>query len=327
MKKFIALILLFALLTFLLPFAGLLFSDKSPFDGADSEGNSQNPSSAEYKILNETTGAVDTVLVRDFLIGALASEMPLSYNDEALKAQVVAAHTYAEARKAREKSTPTAALLGADFSADPVHHKGYITKEDLQKMWGSEFKTNYAKTASVVDEVIDKLVLYKNAPALTCYFAVSCGNTEFSENVWSEPIPYLIQVDSAGDAAAEGFWQTVTFSAQNMMSLLQAGFSGLNLSSPPESWFGSPVYSAAGYVLTLPVGGAIVSGADFRSRLSLRSACFAIAYSPEKEEFTVTTKGYGHGVGMSQFGANLLAVKGKTYGEILAYYFPGTALG
>ena len=133
-----------------------------------------------------------------------------------------------------------------------------------------------------------------------------------------------MQVDSSFDSSAEGFLSTKTFTAQEMMSALQRGFSGLDLSGDPSGWFGEPVLSAAGYATSVPVGGAVVTGRDLREKLGLRSACMAISY--EDETFTIATKGYGHGVGMSQYGASVLAGQGKTCAEILAYYYPGAVL-
>ena len=199
-----------------------------------------------------------------------------------------------------------------------------MTKAEMQAMWKDSFAVNYNTVAALVDEVQPFLLKYEGKPALACYHAISCGNTEFSENVWGQPTPYLVQVDSSFDAGAEGFIGVKTFTAQEMHDALMLGFSGLDLSGAPELWFGTPSYSAAGYALTVPVGGATVSGKDLRERLGLRSSCLVITC--ENETFTIATKGYGHGVGMSQVGANHLAGEGKTYQQILAYYFPGTSL-
>lgn len=325
MKKFVAVVALFALLTLLLPYAGLLWPGLSPLESPKADDDSAPlADSGSYRILNLSTGQVDTVSTRDFLIGAVCSEMPLTYPQEALKAQIIAAHSYADARKANEAASQSADLKGADFSADPQNHQGYITQKEMISMWGDRYAANYQTAAALVDEVLNLRLLYDGKAALTCYHAISCGNTEYSENVWSQSLPYLVQVDSSFDSTADGFLQTKLFTAQQMQEDLLRGFSGLDLSKDPSTWFGEPVYSAAGYAVSVPVGGAVVTGRDLREKLGLRSSCFVITY--ENETFTVATKGYGHGVGMSQYGASVLAKQGKTYEQILSYYYPGTQL-
>lgn len=272
-----------------------------------------------FLIEDQSTGEVQQVARRDYLIGAVAAEMPVSWPDEALKAQAVAAHSYA--LYCRDHS---AAENGAWLAADPARRQGYLTGAVLRSYWGTAYEANYARLAGLIDEVQAEVLYYDGAPAAASYFALSNGRTEASENVWGAALPYLISVDSSADTAAENYEYTVSFSAAQMQQALHTGL-GLDASlDAPGQWFGPAEYTAAGYVASVRVCGQAVAGPALRSALGLRSACFAVQY--HDGSFTVVTKGYGHGVGLSQWGAKAMAGQGHTYREILAHYYPGTQL-
>ena len=258
----------------------------------------------------------------DYIIGATASEMPISWPDEALKAQAIASHSYALYQR---DNADTDKLGGAWFAADPSRRQGYMTEEVLRSYWGDAYEANHARLAALLSPIMDKIVLYEGAPAAACYHAISNGHTEASENVWNRPLPYLAGVDSTLDFAAEGYEQTVSYTAQQMYDALTVYFTGVDLSKKPTTWFGECSYTDAGYVDKIELGGTFVKGTDVRAALGLRSACFSLSYSDST--FAVTTKGYGHGVGLSQWGAKNMALTGKTCDEILLAYFPGTAIG
>lgn len=328
MKKILSICFLFILLTFALPIVGVFIAQGGTAGGtANGQGTAALQNTANiYHILNKTTGVVDEVTVRDYLIGAVSSEMPASYHDQALTAQIIAAHSYAEYTRLANAKNPPAALNGADFEADPQNRQGYLTEKEMREVWQGAFDENYARVCALVDAVLATTAQYNGAVALTCYHAISAGSTEYSENVWSEPLPYLIQVDSSLDMGASGYLALATMTASEMYASLTRGFAGLDLTSPPQDWFGEIMYSQAGYAMAVRVGGVSVTGADLRNVLSLRSSALSIEYNPDGEVFTITTKGYGHGVGLSQYGANAMALQGASYSEILQHYFPGVTL-
>ena len=155
------------------------------------------------------------------------------------------------------------------------------------------------------------------------YFAISNGQTEASENVWGSALPYLISVDSSTDRSADNYEYTVTFSAEQV----QQALAGLGISADlaaPEGWFGPAALTSAGYTKTVTVCGQTVSGTTLRRALGLRSTCFTVQY--QSGNFSFTTRGYGHGVGLSQWGTKAMAEQGKSYADILAHYYPGTQL-
>ena len=141
-----------------------------------------------------------------------------------------------------------------------------------------------------------------------------------SDLLWPEALPYLAGVDSAWDREADGFEVTIQLSAQQMADALAA--LGATPEGEPEDWVGGSRWDKAGYVESIELGGVSVRGSDLRAALGLRSACFAIAW--RGGQFVITTRGYGHGIGLSQAGARSMAAGGANWREILGYYFPGT---
>lgn len=272
-----------------------------------------------FRFEDQSTGQVVELSRREYLIGAVAAEMPISWADEALKAQAVAAHSYA--LYCRDHS---ALENGAWLTADPARRQGCLTDPVLRSYWGTAYDTNYARLSALVDEVADKVLCYDSAPAGTSYFAISNGCTEASENVWGTALPYLVSVDSSTDLHAEHYEYTVCLSAAQMQPLLSTGLGISADLSAPEQWFGTVSLTPAGYTASLSVCGQSVSGTALRRALGLRSTCFSIRY--QDDSFFITTKGYGHGVGMSQWGAQAMAEQGADYTAILAHYYPGTEL-
>lgn len=345
MKRFFSLLALFAALTWALPVAGAMGSQMlgggssalqvqptaspAPVSSAAPSPSAQPAASPipaqddQIPILNTDTGQVEQIPLEEFVLGSVASEMPITWPDEALKAQAIASRSYALARVAlNDGSDPT--LQGAAFSASPAQHLGFVKTEQMQQMWGDAYQQNYDRLKSLVDATAGQTLEYEGQTALACYHAISAGHTEASENVWSTALPYLCGVDSVLDLTSPDLTATVTMTSQEVYNALQLAFPGLQLDGDPVNWFGQPQLTAAGYIDTIPVGPSQLAGPDVRQALGLRSACFTVAYADG--QFTFTTTGYGHGVGMSQYGAYALALTGQTCDAILATYYPGTTL-
>ena len=287
-------------------------------ESSEQEAPSPADMTATVCFMDQSTGQTVTLPLREYLIGAVAAEMPVSWPDEALKAQAVAAHSYALYR--RDHSTGE---NGAWFTADPARRQGCLTDAVLHSYWGTAYAANYARLSALVDTVQTQVLYYGDAPAGTSYFAMSNGRTEASENVWGTALPYLVAVDSSTDLNADNYLYTVQFTAEQMQQAL-AGLGLLPDPAAPASWFGEAALTPSGYVASLPVCGQSVTGPALRKALGLRSACFTVQY--QEGSFLLTTKGYGHGVGLSQWGAKALAEQGQSAEEILAHYFPGTEL-
>jgi len=196
---------------------------------------------------------------------------------------------------------------------------GWTDAQVLQARWDDAFDENYDRLDALAGQVCDALLCYEGAPAAACYHSISAGKTQASQNVWITAIPYLQGVDSPWDCAVEDYEVTVDYSAEQMGVMLQG--LGLEPGNDPTDWFGESRWDDAGYLEIMEVCGQTFSGTTLRSAFSLRSASFTISY--EDGIFSLTTRGYGHGVGMSQYGARAMAEEGSTWQEILTYYFPG----
>ena len=297
------------------------FSADEALQAASPASSQVSPADAAPVVhfLDQNTGQAVELSMREFLIGAVAAEMPVSWPDEALKAQAVAAHSYALYRRDH-----TAAEDGTWFAADPARRQGCLTDAVLHSYWGTAYADNYARLAALVDAVQSQVLYYADAPAGTSYFAISNGRTEGSENVWGSALPYLVPVDSSTDLTADNYEVSLSLSVPQVQQLLADGLGITADAASPDSWFGTAALTDSGYVASLPVCGQSVSGPALRRALGLRSACFTIQY--QEDSFLFVTRGYGHGVGMSQWGAKALAEQGWSHADILAHYFPGTQL-
>ena len=339
MKRFLSVISLFCVLTFLVPLIGIWAANlgdnpsstvKTPADSSTQDPFAQSTpeppptfDGQTLPILNSDTNKVEQVPLEEFVLGSVASEMPITWPDEALKAQAIASRSYALARVAlNNNSDPN--LQGAAFSASPKQRLGFVRTEQMKEMWGKDFEQNYTRLKALVDSTAGTALQFNGAVALACYHAISAGKTESSENVWSSALPYLSGVDSPLDMTSPDYTVTTQMSSQDVLQTLQKKFPDLQLAEDPASWFGQPSFTPAGYIQTIPVGTATLKGTEVREALGLRSACFTISYADGT--FTFTTKGYGHGVGMSQYGAYTLALTGQSHQAILAAYYPQTVL-
>lgn len=278
-----------------------------------------------YPVLDSETGEVMEISVRDYVIGAVCAEMPASFAEEALKAQAVAAHTYACRMAMIAQNTEDPALRGAYFSDDSTKYQAFFTPDEIRTAYGDSYDTYYPKIADAVDAVLDEILLYEDMPIIAAFHAMSGGRTESAEHVWGMAAPYLVPVDSPSDMDAPLFEQTAVFTSEEVRNILSDARENILLHGDPETWFSGAECTDSGTVTQIQAGSGIFTGQEIRSLFSLRSAVFTVSYADGK--FTFTTKGYGHHVGMSQYGADALAREGKSYREILAHYYPNAEIG
>lgn len=277
------------------------------------------PAEGTILLQDSDTGALLTPAVQEYLVGAAASEMPATWPDQALLAQMVASHSFVLYQK-EHCENPAAGWIGVA----PARMQGYLTPEVRAARWGEHAQEFEEKLQALAAQVSHVLVLYDGRPAAACYHAISRGRTEASQNVWEQALPYLQGVDSPLDKNAEGFAQSVEFTPQQMADALSAQL-GITPDGDAGSWFGETQWYDTGYVRSIEICGQSVAGVKLRQALGLRSNCFSISLSDGN--FFVSTHGYGHGVGLSQWGARLMAEQGAGWQEILAHYFPETTIG
>lgn len=339
MKGYVTLFFAVAILLLLIPLPALPMASPSspPSIHVSAPSADQNPANTTATATTTTIPnkkaavfrilcgeQVVTLSEREFLIRTLAFEMPALYHTEALKAQAVAAYTYYGRRRAAQQQDADPALKGADFvsPADTFPHN--YTTEKLQEVWGNNFTTYYNKLSAAVDAVLGKTITYQGQLIDACYFAISNGSTESADTIWGQDVPYLQAVASPGDCLCADFQTTITMTADQVKTALLAAQPTLTLPEAPAAWFGQPTCSAAGTVISIPVGNADFTGVALRQALGLRSATFTVVW--QETQFTFMVKGYGHGVGMSQYGADFLARQGYTWEEILKYYYKGVTV-
>ena len=251
----------------------------------------------------------------DYLVGVVAAEMPASFEPEALKAQAVAARTYILDRAAH----PVEAHRDAAVCADPGCCCAFITDDEMRENWGRDYRKNLRRIRTAVRETDGQRLTYEGEPIRAVFHSSSGGQTEASAALWGA-VPYLVSVSSPETAeTVPGFETTVTVSAAEAQTALE-----VTLPEDPAQWLGETVRDDAGRVETITIGGKTISGAEARSLFSLRSTNFTAEVTDGNVVFHVI--GSGHGVGMSQYGANVMAQEGAGYQEILAHYYPGTAL-
>lgn len=252
--------------------------------------------------------------VNDYVFGVVAAEMPALYEKEALKAQAVAAYTYALYKK-------EGANGDYDISADPMVAQCFITRQEAAERWGEKAEEYTKKIDECIKAVEGQILVYQNKPILAAFHAISSGKTNSCADVWSKDIPYLKSVDSIGDCLCDGYLSEVTFTTEEITEKLKEIKSA---SGEPKNYFTNIKTNDNGYVKELKYCGQIISGSKLCQLLKLRSSNFEIKFN--EDTFTFNVKGYGHGVGMSQTGADYMAKQGSNYEEILLHYYSGAKL-
>lgn len=258
-----------------------------------------------------------------YLTGVVRGEMPASFEMEALRAQAAAerSYVYYQLAAGRKDAHPD-----ADFCADHTCCSAYLSETAAREKWGGDFAPWNTRVEQAVSDTDGQVVLYNGRPILAVFHSSSAGRTAAAGDVWSGDLPYLVSVDSPeGEETVPNYYSTVTFTAAEAKEKLLAAHPELKLSGTPDRWFGAAAENGSGRVETVSVGGTDIEGTELRRIFGLRSACFTVAADSESVTFRVT--GYGHGVGMSQYGANQLAREGKTWQEILEWYYTGATVG
>lgn len=326
MKLYGVLCVVVAIIMLLAPLASISFEKETAGNVTESSSAAEktektdNPDADTISVFMTADNETEVMDMRDYIIGAVSAEVPASYHKEAIKAQALAAVTFAEYRK---KNGSNENIGGADISDDSSVHQGYMTKAQMQEKWGDAFDTYYQKIADAVDEVLDKIIIYDGEPIMAAYHAISSGKTESAENVWGEDVAYLQTADSRWDKDSSRYSSEVSYTASELRELL-SDISGADFSGDESDWIKIKSTSDAGTVLEAEVCGVKMTGMEMRKLLTLRSPVFETEYTDG--EFVFTVSGYGHGVGMSQNGADSMAQDGYTYDEIIAHYYPGTVI-
>lgn len=245
---------------------------------------------------------IDKIKLENYVIGVVAAEMPATFSFESLKAQAVVSRTFIYRK-----------ITNGNISYDNLSDdkgQAYITKKEMKDKWKNNYDEYYLKIKRAVEDTKDEIVVYNNEPIKAYYFSSSNGMTEDSKAVFGEE-EYLISVDTSFDKKSKEYEKEVIFSAKELLNKLNINSDVVNI--------GKIERSSTNHVISVEINSIIMSGIEFRRKLGLRSTDFDIFVN--SNEVTVVTRGYGHGVGMSQYGANYLASNGKDYREIIKYFY------
>lgn len=256
----------------------------------------------------------------DYLQGVLRAEMPASFAQDALCAQAVAARTYTYYKMQNGGNHGDTADICTDHSCC----QAFLGKDRAAENWGKNAERYEAKIENAVSATDGQVMLYGGAPILAVFHSSSAGETWNSGEVWAQDLPYLQSVSSPEGEGVPNYYSTVELTEAEFREKFLAARPEADLSGPASGWIRDPVMDGV-HVESVTIGGVSVSGPSVRSIFGLRSASFTAEAGDGKITFYVT--GYGHGVGMSQYGANAMAESGSTWREILAHYYTGVTIG
>lgn len=314
MKKFFTLILISALVVVILPLS--LLKESIPL----AESTLTTPVST-----TSPTDNIDTITVFrstqkenleidffEYVCGSVAAEMPLSYHEEAIKAQAIACYTNALRLKTTKSNT------NYHISDDSSIHQGYLSREQREEKWGEDFPKYETKLKKLVKEVENLALFHNNELCVAAFHAICSGKTESAENLWGEKVPYLVSVKSNGDNLSPQYSSVVAFEKTDFIEICENLTKNSNIGNL-KSIIKIKEKSKSGTVLKASINKKDFTGEEIRKAFSLRSPVFTVECTEKTVTFNVT--GYGHGVGMSQYGADFMARQGSTYEEILKHYY------
>lgn len=315
-KGTVIFISIFLVLTMLMPFTVFLFKEKNN----DISIPSKKIDNMSFKVYFPNTKEVKTYTIEEYLFGVVAGEMNITFEEEALKAQTIAAYSLALHRKAKRDKVPDKNIMNADVTADSKVDQAFLTKEQIKEKWGNNYEQYAKKLERIISLVKGEYLTYKGEIAQTVYHDTSSGKTETAENMWGSAIEYLTSVQSVGDILNPEYLTKVSVAKDEFVRLLSKN--DVKISSDKlKSEIEIISRTESGTVLSIKLGDKTLKGTKIREIFNLRSANFDISITDDKVEFTV--RGYGHGVGMSQYGANEMAKQGSSYDEILKWYYKG----
>ncbi|MBM7690704.1 stage II sporulation protein D [Peribacillus deserti] len=269
----------------------------------------------EVSVYREAAQSIEDVPLEDYVRGVVAAEMPADFEPEALKAQALTARTYIVKQLITKnvKDAPKGANV-----TDTESHQVYKNDKELKRIWGSDYSWKIKKIKTAVEETNGQILTYDSNPIEATFFSTSNGYTENSEDYWPNKIPYLKSVESPWDKDSPKFYSQQVMSIDDFQNKL-----GVQLSS--KAAIGTITAKTAGKrVAKVEIGGKELTGKQIREKLNLKSSDFS--WIRKGNQVIIYTKGFGHGVGMSQYGANGMAQQGKTYKNIIQHYYKGVQI-
>jgi stage II sporulation protein D len=328
-KPFIVLAALLFTVTLLIPallvlpfrdgeLGGKLGERMTKMDEQTNQASTQNEPTdmgVEVSVYRTASKTMEKLPLEEYVVGVVAAEMPADFEMEALKAQALTARTYIV--KQMLSQNHVGLPEGAD-TADTELHQVYKNEAELRALWKSDYSWKIKKIREAVQQTAGQILTYNGEPITATFFSTSNGYTENSEDYWSNSFPYLRSVESPWDKNSPKFYDQKVFTIKEFENRL-----GVQLANNKS--VGTVIERTAGQrVAKVEINGKILTGKTVREKLDLKSTDFT--WTVKGNNIIIKTKGYGHGVGMSQYGANGMAAAGKNYQEIVKHYYQGVEI-
>ncbi|MCI8361985.1 MAG: stage II sporulation protein D [Clostridia bacterium] len=327
MKKIALYILVFILICFIIP---IIFTNNK-IQNVSKEITNENeitPNTYDYKnyktikLLHSSTGQIEELNLDDYLYGVVASEMPANFELEALKAQAVVARTYTIYKIINDGKKHE----GANICDNSNCCQAWITKEDRLARWEENVRdSNWNKIVEAVNSTQGKIITYEGKPINAFFHSNSGGTTETTANVWGGTgYPYLQSVETSGEDTYSQYSSEVTLTKKNFIDKIKEKHANFEIDFNVADCIKILEYTEGNRVKKVKIGNLELSGVEVRTILGLKSANFTVTIEGENIKFKVT--GYGHGVGMSQTGADSMAKSGSNYEEIIKHFYTGVEI-
>lgn len=309
LKEKVLFISVIFVLSIIIPFASFVSGGKVPTEIDKTNDNLEET----FRLYDKSSNKIIKVSGKELIYGTVACEMLPSFEEEALKAQAVASYTYFMRMKDEKRNNKY------DAEVDTLNWRYYVTKDQIKEKFKDLFEPYYNKITKAVDEVYGEYMAYDNKPILAMYHAISSGNTENSEDVFGEKLLYLQNTPSQGDLFAPNYMTMKRVTQGEFKKIIKNKYQNIDFGSDPSQWIKNIERTSNGMVKKLDICKQNLSGGEVRSLFSLRSSNFDISF--DNDEIVFHVRGYGHGVGLSQYGAEYMAKQGANYKEILSWYY------
>ena len=281
------------------------------------EAGTEEPAADQTMLLVYLTqeDRLTQMTMEGYVCGVVAAEMPAQYHLEALKAQAVAARTRAMWQK---EQGGCELHPGADICTDSAHCQGYATLSECRSRWGDSYEAYRDRLVQAQRETAGQWIAYEDKPISVLYHAISAGRTEDAQTVFAQSVPYLVSVESGENESVRGYQTETAFSFEELEQKLHCSAADVRRTLSIGG------YTNSGRVSHVQYDGKTMEATEFRGLLGLRSTCFSITMNDDGVVFH--QRGYGHGVGVSQAGADSMATPGADYEQILQHYFTGVEI-
>ena len=335
-NKYLIYFMIFVLIIFVLPaICTKRVAGKANKEDKGEQTEEQNEESKEeatkhdyskygtIKLLHKESGQIEELPIDEYLYGVVSAEMPANYEEEALKAQAVAARTYTIYQISNNIGKHGEADICNDFTCC----QAWISKENRMQKWSEKDREkNWNKIISAVNATAGQIITYNNEAINAFFHSNSGGKTELASNVWigGKDFPYLQSIETSGEDGYTQYSSEVTISKKDLLEKLKQEYPDIQIKYEESESIKILDYTQSGRVKTVKFGNTEIAGTKVRSLFGLKSTNFSIKLEGDNIIFSV--KGYGHGVGMSQTGADSMAKTGKSYEMILKHFYTGVEI-